>query len=278
MSLPVLLYHYVGPASPDGFWPWTISGERFERQITWLARRGYVGIRSSDWLAWRREAKPLPRKPLLVTFDDAYADLCAHAFPVLRRHGFSATVFVVTALVGKTNAWDERSGAPSRPLMTADQIREWAGKGIEFGAHSRTHPKLPSLGEPQLTEEIVGSRDELAHILGGSVDSFAYPHGRFNDRVIEVTRGFFSLAFTTRDGLNDLHTDLHLMHRTQVAPTDLQIDIAFRARYGWTPSWGTMGPLRGLAGRVKRRIVGRSRPSNLGCVKPGQDGSEGLRV
>src|SRR5262249_30455200 len=151
----------------------TVSPEQFDRQVRWLARWGYVGIRPSDWLRWLNEETGLPEKAVLISFDDGYADLTEHALPVLRRHGFGAVVFIVTGQVGGTNAWDEAQGSATHQLMTVDQIRYWATQGIEFGAHSRTHVDLTTLLPTKLRDEILGSRNDLMKLLGSRVISFA---------------------------------------------------------------------------------------------------------
>ena len=110
MRLPVLLYHHVGPHRPGTISGLTVSPERFEKHVRWLARRGYQGIRSADWLKWRREGKGLPDKPILFTFDDAYADLVKYAFPILHRYGFGASVYVVTGQLWR----NQRMGRSSR--------------------------------------------------------------------------------------------------------------------------------------------------------------------
>ncbi len=139
MRLPVLLYHHVGPKGTRAHPELTVSPQRFERQVRWLAMRGYTGITAADWLRWVRQGKPLPPKPILLTFDDGYADLGEHALPVLRRYGFSAVVYIITGKIGGKVAWEEPRDGESYTLMTAEQIRHWAREGIEFGAHSRTH-------------------------------------------------------------------------------------------------------------------------------------------
>ncbi len=133
-KLPGLLYHHVGPSRTGNLHAITTSPERFERQMRWLARRGYTGIGLSDWLRWRKEGKGLPRKPIIITFDDAYADIAEYALPILRRHGFGAVVYVVTGQLGESNNWDDTPYCRNLRLMTAEQIQYWAGQGIEFGS------------------------------------------------------------------------------------------------------------------------------------------------
>jgi peptidoglycan/xylan/chitin deacetylase (PgdA/CDA1 family) len=235
IRLPVLIYHHVGPMQPNTYPELTISPQQFERQVSWLARHGYVGICSSDWLAWLRKGEPLPKKPVLLAFDDAYADIAEYALPVLQRYDFSATVFVVTRQIGGTNAWDVAQGSGTRQLMTAGQIKEWANKGIEFGAHSRTHPDLTNLTNAELDEEVAGSADDLAGILGNRIISFAYPGGYYNHAVRDFVQSTFDLAFSCNSGVNDLKTDPYILRRTMVQPCDFLIDLGYRVRLGWSP-------------------------------------------
>jgi GT2 family glycosyltransferase/peptidoglycan/xylan/chitin deacetylase (PgdA/CDA1 family) len=253
--LPVLLYHHVGPRRPGTYPELTISPERFERQIRWLARRGYVGIRPSDWRAWRLGAGTLPDKPVLLTFDDGYADLADFALPLLERHGFGGAVFVVTGEVGGTNRWDEERGAGTLRLMTADQIREWSTRGIEFGAHGRCHSNLTGLSDADLALELSGCASDLADLVGKPPAAFAYPYGYHDERVTERVRQIFDLAFTCCEGMNDLRTDPHALQRTMVLPGDLRQDFAFRVRLGWSPLERLRARLRPrtrLATTVKR--------------------------
>ena len=235
MRLPVLLYHHVGPSRSGTFPDLTVSAERFARHIIWLVRRGYVGIRPVDWLAWCRHDRTLPRKPVLLTFDDAYADLTTYALPVLKRHNFGAAVFVVTHRVGDENVWDRLRGSQPHHLMTGDQIREWAGRGIEFGAHSRTHADLTTLSEREMREEIDGSRDDLAAITGQHVRAFAYPFGRTNDAVRNRVRAVFDCAFSCEPGLNTVASDPHTLSRSMVQPDDSAVALASRVRFGRYP-------------------------------------------
>jgi GT2 family glycosyltransferase/peptidoglycan/xylan/chitin deacetylase (PgdA/CDA1 family) len=234
-TVPVLLYHHVGPPRAGIYRELTISPEKFARQIRWLARRGYVGIAPSDWLEWHRRGARLPRKPVLVSFDDAYADIAEYALPVLRTFGFRALVFVVTGRIGGTNDWDEAPDFGAQRLLTDDEIRRWADHGTEFGAHSRSHANLTTLPEEELENEIAGSRDDLADLLGTRVTSFAYPYGRYDDVVRRHVASAFDVAFTADKGLNTLRTDLHLLRRTMVQPSDSLVDLESRLRIGWSP-------------------------------------------
>lgn len=235
IRLPVLVYHHVGPPRVAAYSELTVSPQKFNDHVRWLHLRGYVPIRASDWLAHCRDQKPLPKKPVLLTFDDAYADIAEFALPVLHVYGFHALVFVVSGCTGKTNEWDlARFPGPHR-IMTLEQIREWAAKGIEFGAHSRTHPDLTKLDDDSLAAEVSGSARDLAAILTEPVISFAYPYGYYAQRVREEVKRSFNLAFTDEEGLNDAKTNPLLLRRMMVRPGDSIFGLECRLRLGRNP-------------------------------------------
>lgn len=247
--VPVLLYHNVGPYRRGTVPSLTISPKKFEKHVRWLKRHGYVGIRPSDWVAWCRDGKELPSKPVMLTFDDAYADCAEDALPILKRYDFGSAVFVVTDQIGGTNAWDEKCGRATLHCMTAEQIRRWSTNGIEFGAHSRTHPDLRTLSDADLSNEIQGSAQHLSSLLGSRVSVFAYPYGYYSEAVRKHAEEIFDLAFTLDEGLNGLSTDSYLLHRTKVYPTDTLIDLAFYVKLGWSP----IPRLRRLRERLRAR-------------------------
>ena len=249
--LPVLTYHHVGRPQRGVPPTLTVSPERFESQIRWLARQGYLGICPADWLAWCREAKPLPSRPVLVTFDDGYTDLLEHAVPVLKRYGFGAAVFIVSGEIGGTNVWDGAQPVRSGRLLDVDEIREISASGIEIGAHSRSHRDLRALPEEELAAEIAGSARDLEGICIRRTLSFAYPYGVCSLRSWLCARQHFMTAYTSEEGINDLNTDLLLLKRTMVQPTDTLLDLACRVRFGWSPVARLRGHLR-LRTRLKR--------------------------
>lgn len=232
--LPVLLYHHVGATLPGTYPSLTIAPNQFERQVTWLARRGFTGVSSSDVVAWLGEGDPLPPRPLLLTFDDGYASLDEFAFPVLRRHGFTAIVFLVTGQIGGTNAWDERRGSVSHRLLSAAQIRSWARAGIEFGAHSRSHVDLTH-HETDLAAEVAGSAADLEQLLEHRGTSFSYPGGWVDEAAREQVARCFDLAFGVGRGLNSEGSDPFLLRRTMVQPGDRLLDIVSRVKLGHSP-------------------------------------------
>jgi peptidoglycan/xylan/chitin deacetylase (PgdA/CDA1 family)/glycosyltransferase involved in cell wall biosynthesis len=240
--LPVLLYHHIGtPTSFTRQYQLTVRPAKFQRHMRWLRRLGYSPITPAQWLAWREAGIPIPDKPVLLTFDDGYADIAKYALPILRHYGFTATIFVLT----DRRCWE------GLPVMTMEDILYWATRGIEVGVHTRTHPDLTSVTSSVLRGEIIGCKSDLAQ-AGVTTISFAYPYGYYDDRVRLAVADDFRIAFTCEKGLNDLRTDPLLMRRTIVHPGDTLLDIVLRLRFGWSPR----GWLSQYFRLLSRRLVG----------------------
>lgn len=230
MKVPALLFHDV---SQDvvGKVPYiTLSPERFRGIISWLAASGYTGISARDWLNALNGTRVLPKKTVVITFDDAYASIAEHALPVLKSYGFSATVFVVTGLVGRTNEWDTPKWR-SLALMDAEQLRFWAASGVEFGSHSCQHHDLTKLTDVELAHDISSSRDELARLVGDPIVSFAYPYGLHNETVRRIVSQTFRLAFSIQEGVLTPHTDPMLCCRVEIGPSYSLLRVSLSLRF-----------------------------------------------
>lgn len=174
----VLMYHSVGDPSDDPY-QLTITPERLGEQLTALRRQGLRGMSV-------RDLRAAGGRGVGLTFDDGYADFLDAAVPVLRRHGATATVFVLPGRLGGDNGWD--TDGPRKTLMTAEQFRATAAEGMEIGSHGLLHRHLPQLDEATLQDEVTGSRSELEDIVGGPVDGFAYPYGDVGEREVAAAR------------------------------------------------------------------------------------------
>ena len=227
-----LLYHHVGPLTAGMYPKMSIEPRQFERQVGWLKRRGYASILPSDWLTWHSGTAVLPEKPVMITFDDAYADIAEYALPVLKHYGFTATIFVVTERVGATNSWDTQNGYASLPLMTKEQILRWSAEGFAFDAHGRTHRDLTKLDDAALANEIAGSASDLEELLGTPTTSFAYPYGAWNDLARSIAAKHFPIAFSCISGMNTLATDPHLLRRVLIPTRASLLDFALSVRTG----------------------------------------------
>jgi len=246
-SVAVLLYHHVGPLREQACRGLTVSPQAFARQIATMSAMGYTAILPDDWAAYARREGDIPDRSVMVTFDDAYSDLAEHALPVLEKHGYPATVFVPTSLIGQSIGCNPEVPGAMLPIMSAEQIRHWSGRGVTFGAHSRSHSDLTTLDISEAEVEMTGSKNDLAQLTGQNVTAFAYPYGRFNPALQSIAASNYSVAFTVEEGLNDSSTPLTALHRTMVQHKDSVVDVLLRARYG-----------KSVLQRIRQTVIARA--------------------
>jgi peptidoglycan/xylan/chitin deacetylase (PgdA/CDA1 family) len=166
-----------------------------------LARRGFVGISLSELLdAWDSSGN-LPPRPVVLTFDDGFANVLEHAAPLLSELGFRATVFVVTGRCGQMNDWPNQApGIPRLPLLSWSELAQMATAGFEIGAHSVTHPILPQIPQAEAEREIMESKATIEQKLGRPVSTFAYPFGIFTRAHYEIVRNHFQAGCSVELG------------------------------------------------------------------------------
>ena len=238
-ELPILMYHSIRREAPAALARFCTSPERFERQLAFLKRHGYVSISVEQWVsALSGEDGMIRGRAVALTFDDAYHDFLTEAWPLLQKYGFSAMVFVVTEFVGGTAAWDAAYGDPA-PLLSWDEIRMLAGEGVSFGAHSACHPYFTRLGTRELIEEGRRSRARLEAELGREVTVMSYPFGE-NDirvRLAMAAACGYRCAVTTEPGCSRLGDNPMALPRQEVCGDD-DLD-AFIVKLG-TPERATI--------------------------------------
>lgn len=190
LRVPILYYHYVGNnPNPKDLQrnALSISPDKFDEQMGYLKNNGYVAISLDTLYASLKKQVTIPNKSIILTFDDGYMDFYYNAYPILKKYGLSATVFIPTGLMGQ--------GA----YLTWSQIKEMHSSGlILFGAHSVHHYSLILLSKDILVNEIVESKRVLQDELGIPINFMAYPYGSTNSQVIsEVIKAGFIGAIGT---------------------------------------------------------------------------------
>jgi peptidoglycan/xylan/chitin deacetylase (PgdA/CDA1 family) len=131
----------------------------------------------------RQGRRQLPRRPVLISFDDGYSDFYHNAWPVLRALDFPSVMFVVAGRVGERSDWDEDLGRPE-PLMTWQQLLEISAAGVSIGSHSVLHRRFSRLSVLEAHGEMQDSASIIERNLGRRPSSFCYPYGVY-DRSIE---------------------------------------------------------------------------------------------
>ncbi|MCX4822043.1 polysaccharide deacetylase family protein [Streptomyces sp. NBC_01142] len=180
------MYHAVGHRPAKAAYGLSVSPDAFAEQMELLGERGFTPLTTAQLgAAWRSGGGlPLPRRPVLITFDDGYEGVHRHALPVLAKHGFASTLFAATGWL--QGPYDE--GGALGTMLDWDQVRELAAAGMEIGGHTHTHPQLDQLDDSRLRYETVRCRDIVADELGAAPVSFAYPYGYSSRRVRRAVR------------------------------------------------------------------------------------------
>ncbi|WP_416975369.1 polysaccharide deacetylase family protein [Streptomyces sp. 4F14] len=179
--VPILMYHAISAEPSPETRELSVSPKAFARQMDLVAEQGRTPLTTAGLAARWRSGRPLPPRPVLITFDDGYEGVHHHALPALARHGFPATLFVSTGWI--RGAYD--TGGALDTMLDWDQVRQLADAGVEIGGHSHSHPQLDQLADGALRGELTRCRDLVAEQLGALPVSFAYPYG-YSDRRVRV--------------------------------------------------------------------------------------------
>jgi len=193
-------------------------------------RRNDQVISLSDLMSpkvWRRSS-------IMLTFDDGYRDNYTTLFPVLEARRLPAVIFLVVGEVGGINSWDIDGELAGEPLLGWEHIEEMSAAGVLFGSHGMTHADLCATDEAGLEYEIGESKRVIEDRLGKPVEAFAYPFGRFDERVLSVVekRGY-RYAMT----LGSRRTNNRRKHPLALPRVEIRAD---------EPAWKTHARIRGL--------------------------------
>jgi peptidoglycan/xylan/chitin deacetylase (PgdA/CDA1 family) len=173
--LPILMYHSIVDDYEDtvSYYGVTTGVARFSSHMEYLKSEGYHVLSMARVIEMLAKGGPCDSDMpcVAITFDDGYRDNFTNAFPILKTHGFPATIYLATAYVG-----DRRQAFKGRECLTWDEVLEMQHEGIEFGSHTVNHPDLRSLDGNRIRNELSVSRDIIEQKLGCPVKAFSYPY------------------------------------------------------------------------------------------------------
>jgi peptidoglycan/xylan/chitin deacetylase (PgdA/CDA1 family) len=204
------MYHYVAPLPPDADVyrrDLTVSPEDFEAQLEYLSGAGYNTITLTDLHRHLNEGRPLPEKPIILTFDDGYRDAYTVVFPLLQRYNFVGTFFVLA-----TPAHFE---APS--YLTWAMMEEMAQAGMEIQGHGRDHIDLRGRSYDFLVYQLLGVKEAVENHTGQPVVFFCYPSGQYDANVLSVleSAGYWG-GVTAEHGRVHSLDDIYTLDRIRI--------------------------------------------------------------
>lgn len=206
--MPILMYHSVGFAD-DHADRRVVSPEAFERQMRYLHDAGYRVITLEEAVGYLARRDPPPRKTIAITFDDGLANNHRYAYPVLKRFGIPATIFVIVGSVGK------------EPFLTWGEIEEMVRSGIvDIESHTVSHGWLTGLDDDSLRRELTESKRVLEERLGRPVRYLCYPMGGYDERVKAAAKSAgYEAAFATKPLRSTRGDPLYEIKRIRISPT-----------------------------------------------------------
>jgi peptidoglycan/xylan/chitin deacetylase (PgdA/CDA1 family) len=227
-ALPrILMYHMIKRHEGGKFRGLRVSPEMFERQVRYLAERGWTFLTMSE-LVRRSKSGELPPRSVAITFDDGYEDNFTHALPILEKYDAKATLYLVVDRHDRE--WSSRRKAKNRdgelkrePKLSDEQVRKMLESGrIELGSHTMTHDNLLLLDREGKRWEIFASKEEIERRFGVVCESFCYPFGLYDEEDVALAKeAGYTSATTTEAGIDDPRTaDPYRLRRITVSGKD----------------------------------------------------------
>lgn len=248
-SLPILTFHAIEEQSSVISFP----PELFRRGMAKLYENGYRALSLLEAIDYLRQRKPLPDRSFTVTFDDGYQTVYEKAFPVLQEYAMPATIFLSVGESGTGKPLERLPSLKGRSMLNWSEIQEMKRAGIEFGAHTLTHPNLTLLPLDRVKAEICDSKTIIESALGVTVASFAYPYGLYDHRVCEIVKQRFTCACSDKLGLISIDSDSYALERVDAyyLRTDKVFDLIL------TKAFPSYIQIRAIFRRIRRAIQPR---------------------
>ena len=200
-GVPILAYHMVNDLDET----YSISPSEFEEQMAYLAQQGYTSITLAQLLDGMEGKTSLPPKPIVITFDDGYADNAEIALPIMARYGMNATIFIIAGHAGEP------------PYMSWEEIKAIQRTGTEIGSHTYSHEALSEINPTDQLQEVFESKKTLEAELQQPVGFLAYPYGKFSPAVVAALKqAGYRGACSGKAGLNKQGVDPYILKRVNV--------------------------------------------------------------
>lgn len=231
-EIPILLYHRVVKSAEEaGQHGIYVTAEQFETHLKILRRKGFETITFADLERINRFDSQ--KKYVILTFDDGYEDNFTVAFPLLKKYGAKAVIYLLTDRT--KNTCDASDCEPLVPLLVLSQILEMQNYGIEFGSHGKTHSDLTKISREEANQEIVESKKILERQTGSEILSFCYPYGRSDEEIERMPHeAGYKFGIATDTGTLGLHENLMHIRRIGIFPNTNSFNFARKVSGNYT--------------------------------------------
>lgn len=222
-SVPVLNYHQINDRDENAL---TVHTDQFEAQMKYLADNGYHTITPSEMIEAWDNGKELPDKPIIITFDDGYADNYRHAFPILKKYNLKGTIFLISDYIGTYPNY-----------LTWAQAAEMQDSGlINFESHTLSHEQLDTTSPEETWNQLYNSKMALEWHLNKEINFLAYPCGSYDEELQrKVKEAGYKGAFTVNFGLADKRENHYVMDRVPIFGCTNHTLMRYKMRLNYTP-------------------------------------------
>lgn len=208
VKIPILMYHSISDDDPNN--NLLVPPSMFEEQMAWLEANEFTAMDLDEALDAMETGK-VPKRPVVITFDDGYSDNYTSAFPSLKNHGLKATFFVIT------------DGVDDGYYMSSEMLKEMQSNGMSIQNHTANHLELDKLSREDAYDTIKRGQDFLRNNIGSDANYLCYPVGKYNSETIEIEKELgIKAATTTQGGISSIGDGLYQLKRVRIYPMSIE--------------------------------------------------------
>ncbi len=196
---PILMYHSIAKMPKGSFMRGLhVPPKRFAFQMYLLKIFGYRGVSIGELYLHMNSEKS--EKVVGISFDDGYKNNISNALPILKKFGFTATIYLVSQNIGGSNHWDTINGIKKQQMLNENDINQWINSGMEIGSHTQNHTDLTNCSNEVAVNEIFQSKTDLEKKFQVPINHFCYPYGNFDDEIVNIIKkaGYQTATTTIR--------------------------------------------------------------------------------
>lgn len=217
VRIPILMYHSISSEDPNN--SLMVPPDMFDEQMAWLEENEFTAM-NMDEAVEAMETGKVPKRPVVITFDDGYSDNYTQAFPSLKNHNLKATFFVIT------------DGVDDGYYMSSDMLKEMQEAGMSIENHTANHLELNNLSRADAYDSIKRGQDFLREVIGSDGNFLCYPVGKYNDETIEICNELgIKAAVTTQGGITSIGDGKHKFKRVRISPMSIEGFASFFTEY-----------------------------------------------